>query len=531
MQVLGTGPDRVAPQRAPSLASAGEYPSSLAWALTDAACAGWMVLLALLVRGVTFIPSVSNPDESLYILQAREWLRGGWPYVAVWDVHPVGAPAIIAAAFLAFGESVASARLVGALFVAATGFLLFRIVVLARCGRATGLAAGALYIAHSLLPSGLDTNTELLIAPFVAGGFALSLLAARDLLWREAVPGVGLVGAMGLCFGMALWIKQVAAPEACAAFGGLMALTLWTGRMPVLGLVPRALAFAAGCALPTAVTAFLYFLRGDLSLFLHIVFVAPVQYVATDTNVDAFVLLRFILASVVELSWLLAAAAASALVLRHRRLDLHAVLVAAALLWFAAATVGIVLPRKFYGHYFLLWLPPLSIAAALGLRALLAWLVPRRPGVALLAVVAIIASMPVLNEMTRLGRHGVGLRLPDPPRAAAQTIARMLPPGETAYLVNYEPIIYFLADLKLPTRMPFWQHLAGDFGNAIGQDSDAELQRVLASRPYLLVISQARWPLVRPSAQEAIERAMTEGYDQAITLQEPQGPLDVYRRR
>ena len=51
--------------------------------------------------------------------------------------------AIIAAGFLLFGESVASARLVGALFVAATGFLLFRIVVLARCGRATGLAAGA----------------------------------------------------------------------------------------------------------------------------------------------------------------------------------------------------------------------------------------------------------------------------------------------------------------------------------------------------------------------------------------------------
>ena len=79
MEVLGTGPNRVPQQRAPALAGAGEYPSSLAWALTDAACAGWMVLLALLVRGVTFIPSVINPDESLYILQAREWLRGGWP--------------------------------------------------------------------------------------------------------------------------------------------------------------------------------------------------------------------------------------------------------------------------------------------------------------------------------------------------------------------------------------------------------------------------------------------------------------------
>ena len=51
-----------------------------------------MVLISLLARGVGFIPSVLDPDESLYLLQAREWLRGGWPYVAVWDMHPVGAP-------------------------------------------------------------------------------------------------------------------------------------------------------------------------------------------------------------------------------------------------------------------------------------------------------------------------------------------------------------------------------------------------------------------------------------------------------
>src|SRR3712207_9096877 len=64
--------------------------------------------------------------------------------------------------------------------------------------------------------------------------------------------------------GMALWIKQVAAPEACMVFLGLTALAVWKGGMPVLGALPRALAFAAGCALPTALTAFVYFLRGDI---------------------------------------------------------------------------------------------------------------------------------------------------------------------------------------------------------------------------------------------------------------------------
>lgn len=530
--MLKIGRETVAAPRPSALAGSGEHPTRLSWALTDAACAGWMVLVALAARGFGFIPSVLDPDESLYLLQAREWLRGGWPYVAVWDMHPVGAPAIVAAGLLVFGESIASARLVGALFVAATGFLLFRIAVLARCGRATGLAAGLLYVAHTVLPGGLATNTEILFAPFVTAGFALALVAARGLLEQGRVPGAWTVGAVGLCFGVALWIKQVAAPEACLAFVGLMALAVWKGRMPVLGVLPRALAFAAGCALPTAATAFVYFLRGDLAVFLHANFVAPVLYVARDADVDAFVLLRLVLAGVVEMTWLLVAAAASLLALRrHDRLDLHGVLVVTSLLWFLGATVGIVLPGKFYAHYFLLWLPPLCIAAALGLRETVVRMAPRRPGVALLAVVVIIASMPVLGDLATLGRRGVGLRLPDPSRVAAEAVARLVPPGETAYVVNYEPVIYFLAKLPLPTIMPLWQQLAGEYGEVMGQRSDAELARVLESRPYLMVISEPHWRKVRPGAQRAIEAALDAGYELTGTVQGTQGIVELWRRR
>jgi hypothetical protein len=446
---------------------------------------------------------------------------------------PGGAPAIVAAGLLLFGETIASARLVGALFVAATGFLLFRTAVLARCGRAAGLAAGLLYVGYTVLPGGLATNTEILLAPFAAAGFALALLAARDLLEQGRVPGVWAVGAVGLCFGAALWIKQVVAPEACLAFAGLMALAVRKGRMPLLGVLPRALAFAAGCALPTAATAFVYFLRGDLPAFLHANFVAPVLYVARDTDVNVLVPLRLILAGVVETWWLLASAAVSLLALlrRHHGLDLQGALVLAALLWFVGATVGIVLPGKFYAHYFLLWLPPLSLGAALGLREIVHRMAPRRPGVALLGVVAIIGSMPLLGDLANLGRRGVGLRLPDPPRVTAEAVARLVPDGEMAFVVNYEPVVYFLADLPLPTRIPLWQQLAGEYGEAIGQQSDAELARVLASRPYLIVISQPHWRQVRPGAQRAIEAALERGYEEAGTVQGTEGPVELWRRR
>jgi len=54
------------------------------------------LVLALLLRSFSFVAAVIDTDEGLYMVQAREWLRGGWPLVAVWDMHPVGAPAIFA---------------------------------------------------------------------------------------------------------------------------------------------------------------------------------------------------------------------------------------------------------------------------------------------------------------------------------------------------------------------------------------------------------------------------------------------------
>ena len=242
----------------------------------------------------------------------------------------------------------------------------------------------------------------------MTGGVALGVLAARQLLEERRLPGIGAVGVVGLCFGVAISLKQVAVLEACMCFAGLMALAILHGRMLMAGVLSRAVAFTAGCSLPMAVTGFAYFLRGDLPLFIQANLVAPLLYVSTDTDIDSLVLLRLSLASVVEICWLLAATAAAAVAAalrygRRRRLDLHAVVVAAAVLWFVAATLGIVLPGKFYAHYFMLWLPPLCIGAALGLREGVARLAPRHSGAALLAVVAIIASMPVLADLAQLG--------------------------------------------------------------------------------------------------------------------------------
>jgi hypothetical protein len=137
----------------------------------------------------------------------------------------------------------------------------------------------------------------------------------------------------------------------------------------------------------------------------------------------------------------------------------------------------------------------------------------------------------VLASLAGTARTGFALRRPDPPRAVAAELRRMLPPGETAFLVNSEPVVYFLADLPLPTRMPLWEHLTGGFGETIAWKSDAELARVLAGRPYLMVLSAEHWPKLRPSARAAVEAALARDYDLVGTLQDGRGPVEIWRRR
>lgn len=123
-----------------------------------------MLAAALLCRWMAFVPAVIDTDEGLYMLQAREWLRGNWPFVAVWDMHPPGAPALIALALAILGESIRSVRLLGAFCVAVTGWALDGLVRAAGGAPALALTAGLAYVVLTPTLTGLATNTEILFA-------------------------------------------------------------------------------------------------------------------------------------------------------------------------------------------------------------------------------------------------------------------------------------------------------------------------------------------------------------------------------
>jgi 4-amino-4-deoxy-L-arabinose transferase-like glycosyltransferase len=483
---------------------------------------------SLLLRAIAFVPAVVDTDEGLYIVQAREWLRGGWPFVAVWDMHPVGAPALFALTFLLFGESIAAVRLLGALCVAATAWALYGAMRAGGGPRAAGIAAGLLYIAASLHLGGMATNTELLFAPPVVAAIAIGLRAARRALAAGEAPRWRDLVAMGLLIGAGFAVKPVVTPEGCLAFALLTFPALWRGALPLRRFLAMAAAYAGLCLLPTALFGLAYLLRGEFAAFLDGSFLAPFRYAMGRIAAGEAARLSLVAALILAWPFALAGLAAKRWAARRGRVGR---LVRTGLLWLVVASLAIIGPGYFFQHYFLIWLPPLCLLAGLG-----AWRLARlaRPALARPAFALVVGAVIAdawLDAFVPRFYQGTGYVRPDPVREVGRAVAAEIAPGDAIFVANYHSVIYFLAGAEVPTRFVFPAHLTGPFAQVADVDTDAELRRVLEGQPRVIVVDRGWWWTIRPAAAAMIKAALAEGYGLAATVMEERGPVEVWRRR
>jgi hypothetical protein len=487
---------------------------------------------ALLFRATSFIPAVVDTDEGLFMVQARDWLAGGWPLVTAWDMHPVGVPALFAIAFALFGVSVEAARLLGVIAVAATGGALFAAVRAAGAPRAVGVGAGLIYAAHSVLLGGLCTTTELLIAPFVAGAMAIGIGGtARALAAEPVAPGFGAVAAMGLLIGCGLLAKQVVVPEGCLAFALLVLPALLRRLIPFGRAAAMAALYAVLCAAPFLLMGLAYWAQGWLAEYLDGSLLAPFRYALE--RIPAGEAWRRILAAATLLGFAFAAAAVALGAWRPREAVKPAQLLTALVaLWLAVASAAIAGPGFYFAHYFLLWLPPLSILAAMGCwRLALALARPGWPRGAFLGLVGAIAASAWLTEIHHRLERGPGWPHRDPVREVAAELRRAAGEGGSAFIANYHPSVYVIAGVRAATRFPFPPHLTGVFEDLSDTNTHAELARVLASRPRAIVVDRGWMHTMRPEAAQAVMAAVARDYELFATVAEFRGPVEIYRAR
>jgi 4-amino-4-deoxy-L-arabinose transferase-like glycosyltransferase len=498
----------------------------LAWALGVPL---GLLLATLVLRALGFANAVIDTDEGLYLVQAREWLRGGWPLVAVWDMHPVGAPAMFAAALAVFGERFESIRILAVLCVALTSWALFGAVRAAGGPRLLGLGAGLVYAAHSVRLGGLATNTEILFAPMVTATMALGLHGAARALRRGWPPEWWALAAMGLLIGCAMAVKPVVVPEGCLAFALLIFPALWQRVLSWRRAFAMAGAYALLCLTPTLVLALAYWLHGALDAFLEGTFLAPFRYSLGRLGpLDSF---HRILVTALTLLWPLLLAGL-ALWRWGGRGGIGGLLARVALLWFAVGSIAVAGPGFFFPHYFLIWLPPLSILTALGTWQV-ARMLPshwRRRGFAVLVAVVVVGSWRA-DATFRVDR-GIGLFAPDPVRQVAAEVRARIEPGEPIFVVNYHPAVYFLAEAGLPTRFVFPAHLTGkEFVDVAGMDSDAEVARILETWPRVIVIDRGWWPQLRETVAAMLNEVLGRDYELVAEVAEERGPVEIWRPR
>lgn len=467
------------------------------WMPIVAAIALTVVLPRLLVMQV----SVIDWDESSYALVAQHWLDGHVPYSKVFDHKPIGLYAIFAAFFLAFGDSVFTIRLIALAFSVGTALLLARSAERQFGGKPwLGAWVAALYGLSSVANGGLATNTEILVNFFVA--LALWLLVGMRGAGR---PSVARCLAIGASLGAAFQVNYLAG---ILAMGFAAYYLCWIANLrPVSLLLRRYLldgaAMLAGFLGVWVLLLLPVMIAGDLRDYFSLQFTYLSDYASVTSSGTitrrvseallpwwplcalALVLAGCQFASVRRALRIEDAAEA----IRDRRLTSWLVLTAFGLL--AASASG-----YFYHHFFLFALPGLVMAGAAFLALVTdsprmrvlcaAWLL-------LMAGASVLGSHETLGRGMRAHRAALDGRPPDAVAAVGRYISGRLEPGETIFVFEQQPVLYFLTRTTPPSRLAFPNYyvfgfLAPRFGTTPGK----LLTEALDARPRFIVAGPHR---------------------------------------
>jgi 4-amino-4-deoxy-L-arabinose transferase-like glycosyltransferase len=444
----------------------------------------WLAAIMLLSTALrlAFLHEPFERDEGQYASIAQEILRGGLPYRDAIEIKPPGTFYLYALAISLFGASTEGIRIFTALYALGTLLAVYGVARLV-AGRAAGLWAALVFGIFSTFPllQGSSSNTEVfLVLPLVAGVWCL-LKAAQTgersfLCW------------CGLCGALAMLIKPVALPVLAMEVLLLPWLPRQGERAKACALDLVALVWPmVACALATL----LYFSsQGALGDLLYWTVEFPRRYRSSEALGPPLLFTLAILASTFLVPVLLGIPSALWLAVKKRGIvGVHLVLM------ILAAWLAIVLPGKYFPHYFITMVPFLAVPAGVALAGIAR--LPRvRAGLVSLLVLAAFAFSVQQNYRFYLSFSPETVSVNKYGRIFVDSldVARYLRQHTVAqdYIFQWglEPELYFLADRRCPN--PFLVSLVP------GWSSDPEqavlrLKRSLLEKKPAYIVLQSEW--------------------------------------
>ncbi|PCD04633.1 hypothetical protein COC42_02155 [Sphingomonas spermidinifaciens] len=453
-----------------------------------------LTLAALALRAWDFGNPVIHIDEQFYLLVGRRMWDGAVPFVDIWDRKPVGLFLIYAMAAAFPGDGILAYQLMATAAAIATAAVV-RVAALRIGARENGALLAALaYLLWLPMLGGRGGQApvfyNLLIALGVLWTLALPARAARN--DREAILRSGLIAC--LLAGIAIQLKYTAAVE--GAFIGLAHLW-WLRRAGAgwRGTTAAAVAWALAGLTPTAIACGAYAAMGPAAA--KAFWFANFSSIFLRPPYPPDELAMRLLGIAAQLSPLIAC---TLLGWRLRRRPTPAPL-GLAYAWLIAALFGFAAIGTFFDHYALPLVAPLALLSATTFG--------RRPRAA-------------------VGALGLGLLLflaerafvPDDGPGARETarLVRLNARGECPYVFIGDTITYHLSGSCLPTAYAFPNLLAySTEQGATGIDEAAEVRRILAVRPPVIVSSTRTLTIWNPASLAAVKAAMRRDYRRVWT--------------
>jgi 4-amino-4-deoxy-L-arabinose transferase-like glycosyltransferase len=430
-----------------------------------------LLVAAFAIRCAQFGNPLIHVDENFYLLVGDRMLHGAVPYVDIWDRKPVGLFVLFAAIRLLGGDGIVQYQVVATLFAAGTALIVARMAA-PMAGLKAATIAGVIYLLLLGLVGGSGGQAPVFYNLFVAGAALATLTAvtpggvSAEQIRRKGALAMGLIG-------LAMQVKYTAVFEGVFLGLALMWASWRVSRRPGRLAVDAAIWIAVALA-PTLAAFYWYAWIGQADAFIYANFLsigdrsgAPPQELARRLA-KAWKLLHIPVFAVV-LATLLAS---------WRAFPRGPSTMKFALAWLAAAILGYLAFGTYFDHYALPLFAPLAVACAplflyrpyrLGLVAAM-----------LMLLSGAVANVAVVRKM-HLKRGG---------QAEMTAMVEAIRPrlNGCLYVWNGDPLLYHLTGSCLPTRYPFAGHLNLLRENgAIGVDQAAEVRRILAGRPSVIV--------------------------------------------
>lgn len=428
---------------------------------------------SVLIRFLSFFPSVIDHDESTYLVIAQEMIKGKILYVDTIDVKPAGIFLIMALLRMLCGNSVFMVRLFTSLVIAFTSYLIFRVKLNNGSDRRAALAAGFIYIFMLSVFTffGVSVNTETYFNLFTIAGLLF-------ILKKNSVAGNLIAGVL---LGCGFIIKYVVLFDFMAFIIFYMILSLRRSKSLFYKSFVHAGIMTAGFIIPFGLINLYYCLVGHYDDFLFHTFEVTRKY---PVERDAVEIIKYILDFHIRflpvIFFFYYCLFDKSLKTENTKTEKLLIIV-----WVIFDLAAILYPGKYFGHYFIQMMLPVSLFAGNFLypgRKLPVFInkLITKP-LSYVVIVIIIAVIIFTQKKDYIDK-------PDYPRQISKYLTSCINEGDVIYTGNYHQVIYYLLDKSSPAKYVHRSLIrAPHHIEALKIDTVAEIGRIISAEPAYII--------------------------------------------